>query len=256
MTLCIAAVARSSNTIVCVSDYMLSSDTHSIEGALSKLAWLNHGKWLQLFSGDPSHNLSVLEKVQTHLHGKPEDRETIRRAYEKMFQKELREKIEAQLLSPIGMTRDEFLVHGRERIGDEQFSRILYQIQHFGLQTEFLVAGFDGNAPVLLSISDPGTAYIRDALSFHAIGCGAPLAEAYLMTLPFDPFDPLDEIVYRVCVAKFRSEAAPGVGRRTTLATLDKDGTLRRYLSSEWEKFGPSGKRTMPSRCRPKPLPR
>lgn len=237
MTLCIAAVARKENTLVFVADYMLSNDTNSIEGSLSKVVEIGQKKWVQLFSGDPSHNLSILDHVQVELKGGPDDRDSVLKAYEKTFQKELKCKVESQLLSPLGMTRDEFFAHGREKLGDDQFSRLLYQIQDIGLETDFLVAGFDADNAHLLSITDPGTAYIRDALSFHAIGCGAALADAFLMTLPYDPFADLEDIIYRICETKFKSEAAPGVGKKTTLATLDREGNFKRYHTDEVQKI-------------------
>lgn len=78
---------------------------------------------------------------------------------------------------------------------------------------------------IQISVNDPGTTTLHDFECFHAIGCGAPLANAALIS-SFDPFRPLTDIIYLLLDAKFRSEKAPGVGQRTIAVVLCEDGNL------------------------------
>jgi 20S proteasome alpha/beta subunit len=138
-------------------------------------------------------------------------------------------------------------------LGDHEFSSILYQIREAQLETDFLVAGFgpDG-VPRIFTVGDPGTEYIHDAMAYHAIGCGAPLADAALMA-SFNPMASLPDIIYRVMEAKFLSEAAPGVGKSTFVNTLDQQGKIQCIYSTEAEKmrkFWENSKRPAPAKAK------
>jgi hypothetical protein len=97
---------------------------------------------------------------------------------------------------------------------------MLYQINSTELETSFLI----GNPKALFSVTDPGVVHDHYALGFYAIGSGETLANASLMG-GFDADAPLAEIIYRLMEAKFRGEAASGVGRRTFVTLLDERGS-------------------------------
>jgi hypothetical protein len=66
MTLCIAAVAQAEKTIVTVSDFMLSTDTRSVDTSMAKLEPIAKC-WLAGFAGDPSVCAEVLLDVNEQL---------------------------------------------------------------------------------------------------------------------------------------------------------------------------------------------
>jgi 20S proteasome alpha/beta subunit len=70
-----------------------------------------------------------------------------------------------------------------------------------------------------------GVGYHQRA-GFHAIGTGSDLADAALVRT-YERDLTVDEMIYRVCEAKFIGEAASGVGERTYIVTLDKTGAHR-----------------------------
>jgi len=224
MTLCIAAISRKDHKIVTVTDFLLSTDTTSLESAAAKVfPATGKRRWLVMYSGDPSTCQMVTTTARDHLKGTDESAHDVLTAFSKGFADELERKIECEILAPYGMTRAEFLKDGRGYLGDTAFNQILYAISNAKLGTDFLVAGFGVTGqPSIFSFSDPGTAYVHNATNIHVIGAGCELANASLIT-NFDPFDSLTDIIYRLCEAKFIGEAAPSVGQSTLVTVLDKD---------------------------------
>jgi hypothetical protein len=226
MTLCIAAVCRKENMIITANDFMLSTDTISSETPAAKISLTGHqNRWVVMFAGDPSIYMEVKTDARNRLLGKEEYAKDIIEAFQGAFKDKLCRKIEDELLSPYGMTREQFLDEGRDNFGDEKFLQILNEIEITGLGTDFIVAGFEPTEPLrptILSFSDPGTHYIHDMSNFHSIGNGAELANS-IMTLYFNPFSSLTDCIYRVSEAKFLGQRAPGVGQQTFVTVLSSD---------------------------------
>lgn len=158
MTLCVAAYSPKFRTFVTVSDLLLSNDYMSAETSSMKIKPLSPtGRWVCMFAGSPSIYGSVLERIRAYLHAADESGASVRTAAEKAFRDELGHKIEGQLLSPFGLTRKEFLEQGKNYFGDEQFTRLLYELNAINLDTHFIIAGFElDGAPHLFSVVDPG----------------------------------------------------------------------------------------------------
>ena len=225
MTLCVSAITMEKK-IVAVCDFMLSTPITSVETRAEKISRVGHtGKWISMYAGDPSFAKFIASESQADLQDKDEGCINMINTFVSSYQRRIQIQIEHGVLSPYGMNRERFLKEGRAAFGDEEFSRIVYQINAVRLETECLIAGFDSSGPHLFSVNDPGTTTLHDFECFHAIGCGAPLANAALIS-SFDPFRPLTDIIYLLLDAKFRSEKAPGVGQRTIAVVLCEDGNL------------------------------
>jgi len=257
MTLCIGAISRRDLAIVTISDLMLSApdETMSAETGGMKLTPIGtEGLWLSLYAGDSSIPARIHARVEKALINQPQDLVRIEAAFRDAFKAELKRKIEDEMLGPSGLTRGEFMRKGREYFGDEEFVRLYYHMNKIELDTEFLVGGFDiqptGTIPRLFSLSDPGVTAYRDAQSYCAIGIGSTLANATLTTLPFDPFDSLQNIIYRLCEAKFRGESALGVGKMTFVVVLYPDGKTAAIFPERTEQirslWGAKGKPPVP----------
>jgi hypothetical protein len=247
MTLCIAAVARSKdgkeNKIITATDFMLSHESDSVESPATKILRIGNRKvWLVMFSGDPSVFLQVVTDASPRLKDTAETANDVVSAFENAFRESLKRKIEGEILSRYGMTRDQFIEKGLSCFGPEEFLRILTDVQCTRLGVDFLLAGFDGPQPCIVSVGDPGTAYFHDLSNFHAIGSGAPLAQAALVST-CDPFAPLTDVIYRVSEAKFIGERAPGVGQRTLVTVLGMDGQWQGILPPGMEKVSELWKR-------------
>jgi hypothetical protein len=228
MTVCIAAISRKDNRIVTASDFMLSNeymsaDTRTIKGEPVGRS----GKWLAMFSGNPSVQAVVLKLANENLSAdKSETSTEVLAAIENAFRETLKRKIDAELLSPYGIDRETFLQRGQAWLGEREFSDLLYQLRTTRLETSFLVAGFEPNQqPRIFSVTDPGVSQSHDSIGFHAIGSGNLRALGSLFTTyDYDAELTTDQLVYRVCEAKFLSESALGVGKRTIINIVDSDG--------------------------------
>jgi hypothetical protein len=226
MTLCIAAISRKQQGIVTVCDLMLSNEYMSLETESAKVQPVSpSGRWVSLFAGAPSVHANMLKEVYDLISRTPETSSEIVSAFESAFRNQLKRKIEGELLSPYGLDRSAFLREGRAYFGDEEFSRILYQMRGIRLDTSFLLAGYEPSGlPRLFSIVDPGISENVSALGFHAIGSGYVRALGSLYTTYNSDFT-IEDLIYRICEAKFLGESASGVGERTFVDIVAPDGT-------------------------------
>lgn len=201
-----------------------------MEGRSVKMSTVGHAKkWVTLFAGNPSHSKLVTSMVHTSLSSQREIEQRcglMMNVFAGAFHLVLKTEIEESVLSPYGMDREKFLRDGRAAFGEEEFSRILYRINGVSLDTDLIVAGFDNSGLHIFSVRDPGTTRLHDAECFHAIGCGASLADAALMST-FNPLLSLTDIIYLLMDAKFRSESTPGVGKDTHVGVLSEDGSMQ-----------------------------
>jgi hypothetical protein len=225
MTLCIVAFSPKDRTFVTVSDLMLSTDFMSAETSSTKISPISStGRWICMFAGSPSVYGRVLKRIGLHLHDEIESGDTVLAACEMAFRDELTSKIEGELLSPYGLTRDAFLKSGKGYFGDEEFSRLLYQLNAIKLETSFIVAGFDlDGTPHLFSLADPGVTEDHLNLGFHAIGTGWIRAVGSLFST-YDAALSTVDLIYRICEAKFLGESALGVGKKTFVDVISADG--------------------------------
>jgi hypothetical protein len=179
------------------------------------------------------------------LDGRAETGDEVVSAFEKSFRNELKRKIEGELLSPYGLDREIFLRRGRAYFGDEEFTRLVYQINAMRLETSFLIAGYEPSGlPRLFSITDPGVSENHTSIGFHAVGSGWVNALGSLYRT-YDGDLPRDDLIYRVCEAKFLGEKAPGVGKRSFVDVIAPDGTHQGLfpefvepLKAIWKKEG------------------
>jgi len=211
---------------VTISDLMLSSDFMSAETSTTKFQTISSsGKWASMFAGSPSVNGGIMTSVYGLLEGKQESFDEVVAAFEKAFRLALKRKIDGELLSPYGLDRDAFFKRGRGYFGEEEFSRILYQLNAIKLETSFLVVGFDPNSfPQIFSVFDPGVFEDHNHLGFHAIGTGWMRALGSLYGTYDGDLSTLD-LIYRLCEAKFLGESALGVGKDTFIDVISPDGT-------------------------------
>ncbi|MBV8897235.1 MAG: hypothetical protein JO051_12035 [Acidobacteriaceae bacterium] len=222
MTVCIAVTPRFRSEIILVSDQLLSSDVNSVEGAfkLSALA----PAWHVMFAGHAPRFRPLIETMREPLGDTENTRfavETIMAVTERAYYIELTKQIEIEILSPYGISRDDFVRKGRRWFGAADYTYLLSQIGAADLGIELLVVGLDAEAQTqIFSVSSRG-AVSPAVLPYHAIGSGAYLALGALYQLAYFPGPDLIENVYRSCAAKFAAEAAPGVGRETHAMVTD-----------------------------------
>lgn len=244
MTVCIAAYCNREEAFVCAVDQMLSASDISADSLAIKYSALG-GRWICMFSAsDISAVTSIVGRVQAELApaSAPEEAGDVIASFKKAFDAERKKKIEATVLAP-GMNLEEFYRVGLEKLGGEIFSRTYNLLETVQLGVSFLVCGFSAGArPHLFVFTDPGIEQHYDLAGFWAIGSGTNNAIGSLFNLKGAPlkYRSFDEVIYRVCEAKFYSETAPGVGRETSVVVLKYDSRFivddPSKLRAVWEK--------------------
>ncbi|HXA19925.1 MAG TPA: hypothetical protein VN380_23300 [Thermoanaerobaculia bacterium] len=257
MTVCIAVTPRFRSEIILVSDQLLSSDVNSVEGGF-KFTSLAPA-WYVMFAGHAPRFRPLIETMCEPLGDTRNTRftvQTIMAVAERAYYVELTKLIEIEILSPFGISRDDFVRKGRRWFGATEYSHVLNQIGSADLGIELLVVGVDAETQTqLFSVSSRG-AVSPSVLPYHAIGSGAYLALGALYQLAYFPGPDLTENVYRTCAAKFAAEAAPGVGRETHVMVTDPlmqkwamifgVDDLRKIWQTEGQpRFPPAAKRTI-----------
>lgn len=240
MTVCIAALSRQDNVVITVSDMMLSDDWTSHETDAMKLNPIGpKNRWVCLYSGDPTmrHKVIIEHLASCFAENGDDTAEGVSRAVERSFRDTLKAEIEGRALSRFGLDRQAFLERGLEFFGPKEFSRLLGKVEGAELGTDFLVAGWESNGIFrLFSVRDPGVTEHHDQIAYHAIGTGSVQADGYLCGTYYRDLS-APELVYRLCEAKFVSEAAPSVGKRTLVWLLHKDGSHSMFPPEEVEKL-------------------
>ena len=246
MTVCIAVTPHFRSEIILVSDQLLSSEVTSVEAGL-KLTKLAPGiEWYIMFAGDATRFQPLVERMREPLGDVKETRLELRTTIalaERAYHVETTNLIEAEILGPYGLTRDDFVKKGRRWLGPATYAQLFEQIGSTDLGIEILVVGLDAIAQTqMFSVSSRGSA-TRTVLPYHAIGSGSYLALGALYQFAFPTMD-LEENVYRTCAAKFAAEAAPGVGKGTHAMVVDP--LMDRWamlfnlddLRKEWQRNG------------------
>ena len=224
MTLCIAATS-SDQAIIVATDGMLSYDFVSVDTHMLKaMPGSPSRRYVMAFAGSPSAAQFINLRAFELLGDRDETLESVSAAYAAAFRRTLHGTIEARVLAHTGMDHATFIREGREALGDEEFTRLLYQAQSVRLKTDILVAGFDpGRTRRLFIVSDPGgEAVSHEAPGFCAIGSGAITALGSLASM-HKPTMRWDEVVYRVCEAKFLAESTMGVGKITNVLVMTRE---------------------------------
>jgi 20S proteasome alpha/beta subunit len=221
VTVCIAVLPRFSDTIVLVSDELLSSQDISVEGVM-KWAPIEVGtEWYAMFAGEASRFPTLMARVREVL-GDARNRRltlpTVTAAFEAAYLLEARTRVETEILRPYGMSQDDFIQKGKRLLGEVRFNAVADDVVAAAdLGIEMLVAGLDAWGRTQLFSVTPRGVITPAALPYHAIGAGAFVALGTLYPLPHFPMGgpELAATVYRACAAKFAAESAPSVGKST-----------------------------------------
>jgi hypothetical protein len=231
MTVCVAAYSQSKKAFVCAVDEMISATDISADSLAIKFSGIG-SNWVCMFSAaDLSPVRPIIASVRQAMnpaHVQETVTEVIA-AFKAAFEAEKRKKIEATVLPP-GITLEEFYRVGLRQFGPDIFARTYNLIETVEVEVSFLVCGFSEGRPCLFTFSDPGIEKNYDLVGFWAIGSGTNSAIGSLFNLKGVALQhrAIEEIVYRVCEAKFYAESALGVGKATSAFMLESSG--ERYM--------------------------
>jgi hypothetical protein len=236
VTICIAASAELGG-VVAVSDLMISFDDQ-IPAPDARLYKQNHlcNGWMILFSTDRITRVApIIQRVRQRLPGDgPQNGSTVRDTVCEAYRDAVNEEATRRYLWPLGIhSLDEFRDKGLTQLGSRTFANIRRKIERCNLRIHFLVIGHgpDSDRPQIYEIENPGIYHDHQYTGYWAIGSGTAMALASITSRPMNCYH-VDDVVFRVCEAKFACETATGVGKSTTVTVLEPNGDLL-FLSDE-----------------------
>jgi 20S proteasome alpha/beta subunit len=247
MTVCIAALCEHREAIILAADRMISTAVFEVEFATSKITRVHPSWWVLMAADYVAPVFSMTEQLKVRL--QEADKPTVydvEQALGAVFQNERVRRAETAVLSPHGMTMNDFISYGRSQLGDVLFERIYTQISYQRLPVWLIATGFDDDGlGHILSVQDPGQVDRHENPGFFAIGAGATNALSMLYYNAQDYTDPVARTLYQTNEAKIFAGFAPGVGWETELIVL-RSGQEPRSLSqnevkrldSIWQKEG------------------
>ena len=231
VTVCIAA--RSFGSLVGVSDRMLTSGDIQFEPSTTPKIMGVSNSIAVMQSGDAAFNGEIMSEVAHIIENRIEKNRSewwlvkdVADLYVEHRNYAKRKRAEAALLSPLGLTldnyRDELL-----KFGDSNAQQIMRDIINFDVPyTAVIVTGIDPTGAHIYVIDD-GNINCNDVIGFAAIGIGARHAESQFMLAKHSPSVPIVDTALLAYIAKRRSEVAPGVGEATDMFTAGPGlGTL------------------------------
>ena len=233
MTLCIAARSTEDDSIIAVSDRMLSYDwTAGDDMALKRLP-LNL-RWEGMFAASSvSSVMPIVRGVWNYSSNLPPSSRVMEIACARSYHDERERLIYCRILSTYGIDLATWTKTGLERFGPSEFARINSKVEAVRVGVQFLVYGFDEKSTGhLFQVveDDEGGAEVRslEVEGFGAIGSGFWIALASLLSRDRPTYSKA-EMIYRLLEAKFSAEGkAAGVGESTVVAFIDNP------LGAEW----------------------
>ncbi len=226
MTICLATICDKNSKVIVASDKMITvgglsqefeHETPKMNTITKTCMAVSAGNALkpnELFRFvrtdlEKRDNLSIFEIVQSV----------------KMGFLELRKKtIEEEFFKIRGLTINEFYKQIGANIHPQIAMILDDKVQNYDMELEFLVCGVDDEGGHIFHINDPGTSNCFNSLGFCAIGSGTPHSLSTFISNNFNENLPLNEALYITYEAKRRAEKAPGVGVKTDMWIIGKEG--------------------------------
>lgn len=236
MTVCVAAIADYS-FIIGASDRMLTAGDVEFEPETAKL-WRFSPSIFALVAGDMATQAEILKEVnkETQTWILADTKKWMRvkdvaSLYCKKYRELRRDKAEAAILYPLGLTLQSFLGQ-QSSMHPEQVEKIANQLIEYELPSieEAIFIGIDHDGPLgptgeeqiytqLYTTERDKLSYLS-SVGFAAIGYGKAHAESQLMFYGHNPKRSFDDTLILTYAAKKRAEVAPGVGKATDMIVI------------------------------------
>lgn len=139
--------------------------------------------------------------------------------------------IEEQFLQKCDLKWEDYVNSIKGLTGPSPLAKIIAEIEEFKLELQAIITGVDEEGPHIYVIDDPGMLNSFNDIGYAAIGSGAYHALRSFIENNYSIDMPLWKALYIVFEAKKYAESAPGVGTRTDVVIVGKEGV--RFLKEE-----------------------
>ncbi len=229
MTLCIAAKCsyQDENAIIMSSDWRIEDDASGSQTAL-KQGCLAPGWWF-MYAGIQARAVELVISIKDYLKDHPLGPGAISLTIRESLRKH-REKMADELIhSQIARSYQWLLEEGHSVLPSDYCSQLIRYVADIRLEAQLIVCGFCDNDPVIFLIDETRGAPIAGPIeNFAAIGSGSLIALSVLHQREHQSTVPFRRALYHVYEAKRLGEAAPGVGKQTTVTVLLVGGKVGR----------------------------
>lgn len=244
MTVAIAAFG-SKNEIVTISDQRLSYGEiipAADEGTMKNKKLSR--KWSMMFAAEDATAFDpVIDQTITNLESLPHSEaqygkrdfnlKAVMNAAQQAYEKEFNERFFREKLARFGFADiADFRRTGYAEMGRDLYHQYAMDLAKFDLGLELLVYGFDASGHQdIFEVANPGKVISHSIRGYAAIGSGSLMALAALNRRALERT--LTDTIWRLFDAKFSSETARDVGRKTHVITLNNSGENGFFVEDE-----------------------
>ena len=238
MTICIGALCESRTQVVVLSDRMLTSSdqTLAFEHDEPKIDIL-FDNCVAVTAGQATLHQPIFHRCQSEIREtKPLINDVAEKIKEK-YQEARREFMNDAIFSMRGLTIDKFY-EMQNSLHENTILELSNAMDIFNFEVDIIVAGVDDFSH-LYAITNPGVSIPLDSIGFVCIGTGTRHAEVTFAYRKFSTAFSAKKSLYIAFEAKKRAEMAGGVGQKTDVCLVSKDGCkiLKKEIINELEKL-------------------
>jgi hypothetical protein len=251
MTIAVAATVPSAKTIVTVCDARLSygEAIPAADDATMKNRRIAH-KWGMMFAAEDStafipvavETRRFLEERsgQTDILQKDDVNFTTQQVMDeakKAYEREFHERFFREHLARFGFANiAEFRRTGLLEMGKDLYHEYTMKLAKADLGLELLIYGFNTEGfPSIFEVANPGKTISHNLRGHAAIGSGSLMAVSALNRKPLSK-NSVSDTTYRLLDAKFSSETARDVGKKTFVISMDVTGKIGAMTQGDVEK--------------------
>jgi hypothetical protein len=249
MTVCVAALASMSRSIVCIADKALSyGDQISWDSDGSKMFELNPSGTIVMFAGGERDISEVVSRILVEDGDVWTSRVSTRQKLKAIFRGAIDETIDTIFLAKNQIKRDEYVSAISRGDVNSFIMGLADQINRFEFDCSLLVAGFDNDCPYLICAEADGMILDMTTTGFHAIGSGNDKAIARLLFNEHKRIHDIERVIYDCFDAKANAEMTATVGYEWDaklifpphLGNSDVPKEMKELLEKAWSKFNRS----------------
>ena len=218
MTLCVAALARVPNAsfekrdvVVFAADFQSEGETAKAEIG-KKVAYIGRDQHIVLIAGTSTRAIDLAKRISGELSEPSKLSTDIQPNLERAVQSQKWHLADEYVSGALGMSYQDFLNMGKEKLPDDVYREMVYSISRQTLDCTLLVIAFAQMNPAIYRIHESGM--VENCEHFAAVGSGYYIAESTLFQRSQQELDTVGRTIYNVYEAMRLGSYAPGVSKR------------------------------------------
>lgn len=229
MTVCIGILCERGDKVIVASDRMWTEKYLSIEFEHegSKIVEISESS-VATTAGSVVVPTELLENVKREVKDKDlREVSEIAKVAKKYFIEERNKRVSDEYFEPRALTLKDFYHSGvQSHLHPTIVQRLDSMVEDYKFELEIMVGGVDNKGGHLYVVFSPGRLEPFDRVGYLSIGSGSPHVESTFILNGFSQNWKLGKALYIVYEGKRLAEKAPGVGKKTDIAIIDRDNGI------------------------------